>query len=49
MKPNMMPMATKVRYLNEIEGKIHAEILMKHEHNEAEAICPHYVLSFLLS
>ena len=42
MKPNMMSMAAKVRFLNEIEGKIHAEILMKHEHTAEEAICPHY-------
>ena len=42
MKPNMMKTAVKVRFINEIEGKIHAEILMKHEHTDAEEVCPHY-------
>ena len=32
MKPNMMKNAVKVRFLNEIEGKVHAEVIMKHEH-----------------
>ena len=42
MKPNMLSMAAKVKYINEIEGKVHAEILMKHEHTAAEETCPHY-------
>lgn len=42
LKPNMMKTAVKVRFLNEIENKVHREILMKHVHTEEEAIQPHY-------
>lgn len=42
MKANMMNPAIKIRFLSEIEGKIHTEILMKHEHTQAEESCPQY-------
>ena len=42
LKPNMMSKPVKIRFLNEIEGKVHTEILMKHEHIEAEETCPVY-------
>lgn len=42
MKANMMDRAVKVRFLNEIEGKIHREILMKHAHATEEETPPHY-------
>lgn len=42
MKPNSMSDKLKIAWLNEIEGLLHQEILMKHEHTEEEAIAPHY-------
>ena len=42
MKPNMMSRKMKIKYLNEIEGLVHQEIVMTHEHTEEEAIKPHY-------
>ena len=42
MKPNMMSNAVKVRFLNEIEGKVHAEVIMKHVHSPEEADPPIY-------
>ena len=42
MKPNMMSRKLKVKYLSEIEGLIHAEILMKHWHTPTEARRPEY-------
>lgn len=42
MKPNMMPKPLKLRFLNEIEGLIHTEVLMKHEHTAAEEVKPEY-------
>lgn len=42
MKPNTMSKPVKIRFLNEIEGKVHTEILMKHVHTEAEETCPVY-------
>lgn len=42
MKPNMMSRKLKIKYLSEIEGLIHQEILMKHEHTEEEEIRPVY-------
>ena len=41
LKPNMMADTVKIRFLNEIEGKIFHEILMKHEHDD-EMECPEY-------
>lgn len=41
LKPNMMHESIKVDFLNEIEGKVFHEILMKHEHPE-DMQCPHY-------
>ena len=40
MKPNMMPDQVKLKFLSEIEGLIHEEILMRHEHTEEEEACP---------
>ena len=42
MKPNMMSRKLKIKYLSEIEGLIHTEILMRHEHTEEEETCPVY-------
>ena len=42
LKPNMMNRKTKIRFLQEIEQKIHAEILMKHEHAEEQETQPAY-------
>lgn len=42
MKPNMMKRSLKIKYLNEIEGMIHQEILMRHEHEEDEETLPYY-------
>ena len=42
LKPNMMVRSTMVRFLNEIEGKVHREILMKHVHTAEEETCPEY-------
>lgn len=42
LKPNMMQEATKIRFISEIEGKVHKEILMKHVHDEADEECPVY-------
>ena len=42
LKPNMMQEATKIRFISEIEGKVHKEILMKHVHDAADEECPVY-------
>ena len=42
MKPNTMSKGLKMAWLNEIEGLLHSEIIMKHEHTPEEAVCPHY-------
>ena len=42
MKPNMLPRPVKIRFLNELEGMIHEEILMRHEHTEEEETRPEY-------
>ena len=42
MQDNTMSTEMKIRFISEIEGKIHGEILMKHEHTEAEEECPTY-------
>ena len=44
MKPNMMDPRVKLKYLSEIEGLIHQEILMKHEHAEDEETLPVYTV-----
>ena len=36
MKPNSMTKEEKLFFLNEIEGKVHVEIIMKHVHTQAE-------------
>lgn len=41
LKPNMMADTVKIRFLNEIEGKVFHEILMKHVH-DADMECPTY-------
>ena len=42
MKPNMMTRPVKIRYLSEIEGMIHEEILMRHAHTEEQETRPVY-------
>lgn len=45
MKPNMMTRQTKIGFLQEIDQKIYTEILLTHEHEEAEEVMPEYDLS----
>ena len=42
LKPNMMQDAAKIRFLNEVEGKIFHEILMTHAHTADEETEPEY-------
>ena len=42
MKANMMSVRMKVGFLTEIDQLIHDEIVMKHEHTEAQAVKPAY-------
>lgn len=42
MKPNMVSLETRIQFINEIEGKIHGEILMKHVHEAEDEECPTY-------
>ena len=42
LKPSMMQRSTKIRYISELEGKIHQEILMKHVHSAEDEIVPVY-------
>lgn len=42
MKPNMMLEPVKISFLSEIEGKIHEEIIMTHEHTAEEETLPVY-------
>lgn len=42
MKPNMMTAEDKIGFLSEIEGKIHEEIIMTHEHTAEEETRPEY-------
>ena len=42
MKPNMMGRPVKIAYLQEIDQLIHEEILLKHEHTQAEEVTPEY-------
>lgn len=41
-KANMMPRNVKVMFLNEIENKVHQEILMKHVHSAEDEDPPVY-------
>jgi len=42
MKPNMMEREVKIRFLGELDGMIHEEIVLKHEHTPAEETRPAY-------
>jgi len=42
LKPNMMKRSVKIRFISELEGKIHQEILMKHVHSAEDEILPVY-------
>ncbi len=42
LKPNTMSTSAKVAFINEIEGKIHTEIIMRHEHTAEEETMPSY-------
>lgn len=42
MKPNLMDRGFKIKYLSEIEGLIHTELRLKHEHTAEEHILPKY-------
>lgn len=42
LKPNMMPRSVKIRYISELEGKIHEEIMMKHVHSAEDEELPVY-------
>lgn len=42
LKPNTMSVSAKVAFINEIEGKIHTEIIMRHEHTAEEEDMPSY-------
>ncbi len=44
MKPNMMSTENKMRFLNEIEARVHGEIIMKHEHTDEQETCPVYTI-----
>ena len=42
MKPNMMATPVKLKFLNEVEGKIYSEIVLTHVHSMAECEKPEY-------
>ena len=42
MKPNMMQREVKIRFLGELDGMIHEEIVLKHVHTPAEETRPAY-------
>ena len=42
MKPNMMEREVKIRFLQELDGMIHDEIVMRHEHTAEEETAPAY-------
>ena len=42
MKPNMMDEQIKIRFLSELDGKIHEEIVLKHVFKPSEAKRPKY-------
>ena len=44
MRPNMMSDELKLRFLNEVEARVHGEIIMKCEHTAAQEVCPVYTL-----
>ena len=44
MKPNMMPEWLKFKYLTEIDGLIHDEIVMAHEHTQEQEERPVYTV-----
>jgi len=44
LKANMMSDTLKIRFLNEVEARVHGEIIMKHEHTAAQEECPVYGL-----
>ncbi len=47
LKPNMMSAAAKIAFINEIEGIIHGELIMTHEHTLEEETRPVYNVSML--
>lgn len=42
LKANLMSDSTKTGFVNEIEARIHEEVIMKHEHTEEQEVCPEY-------
>ena len=42
LKPNMMSRAMKIAFLNELDGKIHTEVIMTHAHAAEEETLPVY-------
>lgn len=42
LKPNTMSDEAKVAFLNELDGKIHTEIIMRHAHTDEEETMPSY-------
>ena len=44
MKPNMMSDEIKIRFINEVEARVHGEIIMKFEHTAEQEQCPVYTL-----
>lgn len=42
LRPNMMTRELKIKHLSILDGMIHHEIRMKHEHTEEEEACPEY-------
>ena len=42
MRPNMMSDELKLRFLNEVEARVHGEIIMKCEHTAAQEAKPVY-------
>lgn len=41
-KANMLSREDKIAYLNEIENQIHRELILTHEHTEAQETAPDY-------
>ena len=42
MRPNMMQKQTKLFFLQELDQLIYEEILLQHEHTDAEEVMPQY-------
>ena len=42
LKDNMMSESTKIAFLSEVEGMVHEQIIMRHEHTPEQAVCPEY-------